>query len=93
MKKLIVLFGSVLLVHMTANTVMGQQQVMFTQYMFNALAVNPAYAGHDGALSITALTRHQWLGIEVGSRRKVPVPKPEHEHLPRYLRPGHYARS
>ncbi|MFY0653954.1 MAG: type IX secretion system membrane protein PorP/SprF [Cyclobacteriaceae bacterium] len=64
MKKLKIFIGSIVLGLMMANTVMGQQQVMFTQYMFNGLALNPAYAGHDGALSITALTRHQWLGID-----------------------------
>lgn len=42
----------------------AQQQVMFTQYMFNGLAVNPAYAGYDEAVSVTALTRHQWIGVE-----------------------------
>ncbi len=42
----------------------AQQQVMFTQYMFNGLAINPAYAGSADALSITALTRHQWVGLD-----------------------------
>lgn len=42
----------------------GQQQVMYTQYMFNGLAINPAYAGTAEALSITALGRWQWTGIE-----------------------------
>ena len=64
MKKMKILLLSVSIVFAMFNTVMGQQQVMFTQYMFNGLALNPAYAGHDGALSITALTRHQWLGID-----------------------------
>jgi type IX secretion system PorP/SprF family membrane protein len=44
--------------------VFGQQQVMYTQYMFNGLAINPAYAGTSEALSITALGRWQWVGIE-----------------------------
>jgi type IX secretion system PorP/SprF family membrane protein len=42
----------------------AQQQVMFTQYMFNNLAINPAYAGSQEALSMTALARTQWIGIE-----------------------------
>lgn len=42
----------------------GQQQFMITQYMYNGLALNPAYAGiHDG-VSASFLTRHQWVGIE-----------------------------
>ena len=44
--------------------VQAQQQVMFSQYMFNAVAINPAYAGSADALSMTALTRHQWIGID-----------------------------
>lgn len=37
---------------------------MYTQYMFNGLALNPAYAGSHGELSLTALTREQWSGLE-----------------------------
>lgn len=42
----------------------GQQQAMFTQYMFNALAINPAYAGSQETLSATALMREQWTGLD-----------------------------
>jgi type IX secretion system PorP/SprF family membrane protein len=42
----------------------GQQQVNFTQYMFNPLYLNPAAAGTENALSITATTRYQWTGIK-----------------------------
>ena len=41
----------------------GQQDPMYTQYMYNTLAVNPGYAGSRDALSITALLRQQWVGI------------------------------
>lgn len=64
MKKVKIILFSMMLVALMTETVMGQQQVMFTQYMFNGLAINPAYAGHAGALSATALTRHQWVGVE-----------------------------
>jgi len=42
----------------------SQQRVQFTQYMFNGLVINPAYAGADQALSITAAQRKQWANIE-----------------------------
>lgn len=42
----------------------AQQQAMYTQYMFNGLAINPAYAGSQESLSLTALARKQWSGIE-----------------------------
>ncbi|MBK8499951.1 MAG: type IX secretion system membrane protein PorP/SprF [Flavobacteriales bacterium] len=42
----------------------AQQDPQFTQYMFNLLALNPAYAGSSDRLAIKALTRHQWVGFE-----------------------------
>lgn len=45
-------------------SVLAQQKAMFTQYMFNGLAVNPAYSAIDEALSATALARQQWTGFK-----------------------------
>lgn len=42
----------------------AQQDVMYTQYMFNTLAINPAYAGSRNVTSATALYRNQWTGID-----------------------------
>lgn len=42
----------------------AQQDPMYSQYMFNTLAVNPGYAGSRDALNMTALARKQWLGID-----------------------------
>lgn len=42
----------------------AQQDAMYTQYMFNTLAINPAYAGSRDFTSATALYRKQWLGID-----------------------------
>jgi type IX secretion system PorP/SprF family membrane protein len=42
----------------------SQQDPMFTQYMFNTLSINPAYAGIADAMSITAIHRSQWVGFE-----------------------------
>lgn len=43
---------------------LAQQEAMYTQYMFNTLAINPAYAGSRNVVSATALFRNQWSGIE-----------------------------
>ncbi|MFC3812687.1 PorP/SprF family type IX secretion system membrane protein [Lacihabitans lacunae] len=43
------------------GTLFAQQEVMYSQYMFNTLAINPAYAGSRDVLSLTALGRYQWL--------------------------------
>ena len=59
--KMLIITGAFLLITAGCN---GQQQAQFTQYMFNGLVINPAYAGADGALSITALTRSQWVGVD-----------------------------
>lgn len=42
----------------------AQQQALYTQYMFNGLVINPAYAGTGEALSMTAQARWQWVGLE-----------------------------
>ena len=44
----------------------AQQLPQFTQYMYNTIAVNPAYAGSRDALSIVALNRNQWAGFDGG---------------------------
>ena len=54
---LVLLFAIVEIVH-------GQQDAQYTQYMFNTLSVNPAYAGSRGQLSIAGLYRSQWVGLE-----------------------------
>lgn len=41
----------------------AQQNIQFTQYIFNALAVNPAYAGYKEEWYAQATHRIQWLGI------------------------------
>lgn len=46
------------------TALLAQQDPQFTQYMFNMLALNPAYAGSSDRLNIKALTRHQWVGFE-----------------------------
>ena len=42
----------------------AQQDAQYTQYMYNTINVNPAYAGSRGALSIFGLHRTQWVGLE-----------------------------
>lgn len=42
----------------------AQQDAQYTQYMYNTINVNPAYAGSRGALSLFALHRAQWVGLD-----------------------------
>jgi type IX secretion system PorP/SprF family membrane protein len=41
----------------------AQQDPQFTQYMFNGLLLNPAYAGSKGFTSISGSHRSQWTGL------------------------------
>jgi type IX secretion system PorP/SprF family membrane protein len=41
----------------------AQQEPMYSQYMFNMLHINPAYAGNKEVDNITFLGRSQWVGI------------------------------
>ncbi len=63
MKKYIYITLSFLLLTVFTKTANAQQDAMYTQYMFNALALNPAYAGSRNVISATALYRNQWTGI------------------------------
>jgi type IX secretion system PorP/SprF family membrane protein len=47
-----------------ASNAWCQNDPMFTQYMFNELYINPAYAGSREYLSATALVRQQWVGLD-----------------------------
>ncbi|TLX70856.1 type IX secretion system membrane protein PorP/SprF [Labilibacter sediminis] len=42
----------------------AQQDPMYSQYMFNSLSINPAYAGTREMLSLMLLARQQWVGFD-----------------------------
>jgi Bacteroidetes-specific putative membrane protein len=48
----------------SAVQLLAQQNIQFTQYMFNALSVNPAYAGYKEEWFIQATHRLQWTGLQ-----------------------------
>lgn len=58
MKRFIILIG-----FMATMFAFGQQDPMFTHYMYNTLSVNPAYAGSREALTVTLLHRNQWVSF------------------------------
>jgi type IX secretion system PorP/SprF family membrane protein len=53
-----------LFVLLGVSNVEAQQDAQFTQYMYNTVNVNPAYAGSRGVLSIFGTHRAQWVGLE-----------------------------
>jgi len=68
MRKLIVMKRFYFLVSLISVLFVGninaQQEPMFTQYMFNSLTINPAYAGTSEYLNLNTLTRLQWVGMD-----------------------------
>ena len=42
----------------------AQQDPQYTQYMYNMIVVNPAYAGLKDGLSLNLLYRDQWSGLD-----------------------------
>lgn len=48
----------------SVNTLRAQQEAMYSQYMFNMINLNPAYAGNLGGDNVTLLYRMQWVGVD-----------------------------
>ncbi|MEK6479786.1 type IX secretion system membrane protein PorP/SprF [Catalinimonas sp. 4WD22] len=57
----ILLFGAFLIFQHSAH---AQQRPIFSQYMFNGLVLNPAYAGNQPQLSVSLLHRDQWVNVD-----------------------------
>jgi len=57
---------SLILIFTTIGGLLAQQDAQYTQYMYNTMSVNPAYAGSRGELSIAGLYRSQWIGLDGG---------------------------
>ncbi|WP_437400086.1 PorP/SprF family type IX secretion system membrane protein [Flagellimonas lutimaris] len=55
---------TLLFIGIVSTGVMAQQDAQYTQYMYNTLSVNPAYAGSRGQLSFAGLYRSQWVGLD-----------------------------
>lgn len=47
-----------------SGMVNAQQDAQFTQYMYNSININPAYAGSRQSMNIFALHRTQWVGLD-----------------------------
>ena len=64
MKRISLIISAVFALMLHSADVHAQQDAMFTQYMFNGLALNPAYAGSHEAIRTTFLHRNQWTQID-----------------------------
>jgi type IX secretion system PorP/SprF family membrane protein len=57
-------FFPLLLLLCIAELSFSQSEPMYSQYMFNTLPLNPAYAGSHENLNVTAVYRKQWLDMD-----------------------------
>lgn len=64
MRKLYITLIAIFAIAGLSNNLSAQQDAMFTKYMFNQLSYNPAYAGSYEFMSMNAVYRNQWWGIE-----------------------------
>ncbi|PZQ84077.1 MAG: hypothetical protein DI548_10165 [Flavobacterium johnsoniae] len=60
MKKIIIFFVWI----RVGASAFAQQDAQYTQYMYNTININPAYAGSRGVLSVFGLHRTQWVGLD-----------------------------
>lgn len=63
MKRIYTLFGLAFSLLCTLPSI-AQQDLQYTQFMFNKLNFNPAYAGSKGAWCLSGIYRKQWFGID-----------------------------
>jgi type IX secretion system PorP/SprF family membrane protein len=47
-----------------ADTLFAQQDPQYTNYMYNTMNVNPAYAGTKEVISVLGMYRAQWVGLD-----------------------------
>lgn len=53
-----------IIVLLNAPELKAQQEIQFTQYIFNTLSVNPAYAGYKEQWFAQMALRNQWAGLD-----------------------------
>ena len=58
---LLMVLSILVLSYSTSN---AQTEPMYSQYMYNMLGVNPAYAGNREATSLNFFQRNQWIGLK-----------------------------
>ncbi|MBB6463916.1 PorP/SprF family type IX secretion system membrane protein [Flammeovirga kamogawensis] len=62
MKLYIYILFTVLLLY-KSNRTYAQQTTLYSQYMFNGMTINPAYAGAQGGLNASFIYRQHWTGV------------------------------
>lgn len=63
MKKVVWCGGAMILL-LSSPFTFAQQNIQFSQYIFNTISINPAYAGFKEDWYLQAAHRQQWIGID-----------------------------
>jgi type IX secretion system PorP/SprF family membrane protein len=64
MRNFYLTFILLLSIGLSSSTAVAQQDAQYTQYMYNTLSINPAYAGSRDVFSVVGLYRSQWVGLD-----------------------------
>ena len=67
MRKIFTIFGFLF----STIIAFSQQEPQYTQFMYNKLAINPAYAGSREGACFTGVYRNQWIGMEGAPRTQM----------------------
>ncbi|MEW7291167.1 PorP/SprF family type IX secretion system membrane protein [Aquimarina sp. 2304DJ70-9] len=67
MNRLLIVF-MLIAFSLSSISIKAQQDAQYTQYMYNTISINPAYAGSRGVMSIMGLHRSQWVGLDGAPR-------------------------
>lgn len=59
---------TILFLFISCVSLYSQSEATYSQYMFNGLAINPAYAGSHESLDLSVLSRFQSVGLEGAPR-------------------------
>jgi type IX secretion system PorP/SprF family membrane protein len=60
-------FGFFVILFLTTEYIQAQQDAQFTQYMFNGMFYNPAFAGKESGYRFSVLHRSQWANYTTSS--------------------------
>lgn len=64
MKRSVKCIVVLLYLFLITNRLAAQQNIQFSQYVFNSLSVNPAYAGYKEEWFAQLALRSQWVGVD-----------------------------
>ncbi|WP_378186187.1 type IX secretion system membrane protein PorP/SprF [Aquimarina sp. W85] len=67
----IYIYAAFILIVICDSKLNAQQLPQYTQYMYNTMSINPAYAGSNDRLEASLLHRSQWVGIDGAPQTQV----------------------